>query len=78
VVRRETLRGPPPGDERIAILRFEGRSSSPAPIACARRSTVADVDVVVLRMSRVELVDATGARMLGEIVQSLERRGSPC
>lgn len=77
VVRREPLAGAAqPGDERIAVLCIEG----PLFFAGADRvraevDAVADVDVVVLRMSRVELVDATGARTLGEIVQSLERRG---
>jgi SulP family sulfate permease len=36
---------------------------------------VKGVSVVILRMSQLELVDATGARILTEIVQSLERRG---
>ena len=31
--------------------------------------------VVILRMSQLELVDATGAHVLSEIVQQLERRG---
>ncbi|PZU47229.1 MAG: sodium-independent anion transporter [Microbacterium sp.] len=77
IVRRETIAGEPqPGDERIAILRFEG----PLFFATADRvlghvGAVRDVSVVILRMSRLELVDATGARVLGEIVQALERRG---
>jgi len=33
------------------------------------------VTVVILRMSQLELVDATGAHVLSEIVQQLERRG---
>lgn len=77
IVRRETIAGEPqPGDERIAILRFEG----PLFFATADRvlgdvGAVRDVSVVILRMSRLELVDATGARVLGEIAQALERRG---
>lgn len=77
IVRRETIAGDAePGDERIAILRFEG----PLFFATADRvlgdvGAVRDVSVVILRMSRLELVDATGARVLGEIVQALERRG---
>ncbi|MFN8086267.1 MAG: sodium-independent anion transporter [Microbacterium sp.] len=76
-MRRERLEGAiEPGDERIAVLCIEG----PLFFAGADRvraevDAVTDVDVVVLRMSRVELVDATGARALGDIVQRLERRG---
>ena len=33
------------------------------------------VSVVILRMSQLELVDATGAHVLSEIVQRLEARG---
>lgn len=76
-VRRQTIPGEPvEGDERIAIVVIDG----PLFFASADRvfehvSTLADVSVVVLRMSQLELVDATGARMLADIVQSLERRG---
>ncbi|MBN9176286.1 MAG: SulP family inorganic anion transporter [Microbacterium sp.] len=76
-VRREPLAGPAqPGDGRIAVLCIEG----PLFFAGADRvraavDAVDGVDVVILRMSRVELVDATGARALEEIVHSLERRG---
>lgn len=76
-VHREAIGGDAQsGDERIAVLRFDG----PLFFAAADRvfeevSALDDVSVVVLRMSQLELVDATGARMLGDIVQSLERRG---
>lgn len=64
------------GDERIAIVRLNG----PLVFAAADRvfdavTNVGDVSVVVLRMSRLELVDATGAHVLADIVQALERRG---
>ena len=76
-VRREPV--PPPvelGDERIAIVRFDG----PLFFAAADRvfdtvTGVKGVSVVILRMSQLELVDATGARILSEIVTSLERSG---
>ncbi len=76
-VQREQLPGDPqPGDQRIAIVRFDG----PLFFAAADRvfetvTRVKGVSVVILRMSQLELVDATGARILTEIVQSLERRG---
>jgi SulP family sulfate permease len=76
-VRREPILGDPqPGDERIAIIRFDG------PLFFTAADRVFDevmrtegVSVVILRMSQLELVDATGARVLSDIVQSLERRG---
>jgi SulP family sulfate permease len=76
-VRREPLPGASrPGDERIAIVRFDG----PLFFAAADRvfdavTGVLGVSVVILRMSQLELVDATGARILSDIVTSLERRG---
>ncbi|KZE91017.1 SulP family inorganic anion transporter [Microbacterium sp. TNHR37B] len=76
-VQRETIQGDAvAGDERIAIIRFDG----PLFFAASDRvfekvNEVRDVSVVILRMSQVELVDATGARILEEIVQTLERRG---
>jgi SulP family sulfate permease len=38
-------------------------------------SEIADVRVVILRMSRVSTVDATGAHVLGDAVNRLQRRG---
>ncbi|BCJ49560.1 sulfate permease [Actinoplanes sp. NBRC 14428] len=38
-------------------------------------SAVADVRVVILRMSRVSTMDATGAHVLGDAVERLRRRG---
>lgn len=76
-VQREPILGDPElGDERIAIIRLDG----PLFFAAADRvlaevTSLDDVSVVVLRMSQLELVDATGAHVLGEIVQQLERRG---
>lgn len=76
-VRREDLRGDAqPGDERIAILRFDGPLSfTSSDRIFAEVDAVRGVSVVIMRMSQLELVDATGAHMLGEVVQSLERRG---
>lgn len=75
-VRREALPDEPAdGDERIALIRFDG----PLIFAAADRvfdevTNVRDVSVVILRMSRLEHVDATGAHILSDIVQALERR----
>ncbi|SMY11761.1 sulfate permease, SulP family [Brevibacterium jeotgali] len=76
-VTREAVPGEPePGDERIAVVRFDG------PLIFASGDRVFDevmafdgIRVVVLRMSSVEVIDATGAHVLEDIVTSLERRG---
>ena len=39
-------------------------------------SEIADVWVVVLRMSRVSSIDATGAQVLDDAIRRLERRGT--
>ena len=76
-VHREPIAGEPlPGDNRIAIVRLDG----PLFFAAADRvlDTVTGLDgvsVVILRMSQLELVDATGAHVLSEIVTRLEARG---
>jgi SulP family sulfate permease len=76
-VHREAIAGEPePGDDHIAVIRIEG----PLFFAAADRildtvTAIDDVSVVVLRMSQLEMVDATGARVLSEIVQRLESRG---
>ena len=76
-VSREPLPEPAqPGDDGIALIRFDG------PLFFAAADRVFDAvtrtegaSVVILRMSQLELVDATGAHILSDIVQSLERRG---
>lgn len=65
-----------PEDVHIAIVCVEG----PLFFATADKvfdavTGLSDPTVVVLRMSRLELVDATGARVLTDIVHTLERRG---
>ena len=63
-------------DEHIVAYRLDG----PLFFAAAHRfllelTEVADVSVVILRMSRVSTVDATGALVLSEAIQRLEGRG---
>ena len=79
-VTREPIPGPPRrGDEQIALLRLDGamffgaaeRISSTIS-AGAGNSTVT---VVVIRMSHLGMLDATGAHTLAEIVANLEARG---
>ncbi len=62
--------------EHIVAYRIDG----PLFFAAAHRfllelSEVADVRVVILRMSRVTTVDATGALVLKDVVEKLNRRG---
>ncbi|MDN5549330.1 MAG: SulP family inorganic anion transporter [Brevibacterium sp.] len=65
-----------PGDDSISIVRFDG------PLFFASSDRVFDevmeldgIVVVILRMSQLELVDASGARILAEVVHTFERRG---
>ncbi|WNM25422.1 SulP family inorganic anion transporter [Demequina capsici] len=76
-VHREELPGPSfPGDERIALLRIDGALFfGAADRVLERVARVNDVEVVILRMSQIRLLDATGAQVLGEVVSALERRG---
>lgn len=74
-VRREPLPGTPqPGDEHIALMRLEGSLFFGA--ADRIMDDLADLDawVVIVRLSNVNLMDATGARRLAELVALLEAR----
>ncbi|HYH77082.1 MAG TPA: SulP family inorganic anion transporter [Arthrobacter sp.] len=76
-VHREEIPGPVrQGDEHIAIFRLDGALF----FAAAERvldtvSAIQNVDVVIIRMSQLQILDATGARVITDIVQALERRG---
>lgn len=87
---REPLPGPvAPGDSRIALFRIDGSlffgAAEPLldEIAAAGEdrphasleAADAGIQVVVLRLSQLQIVDATGANALGELVNALERRG---
>lgn len=75
----EELPGPRmPGDERIALLRLDGAMF----FGAAERISSAIVDaehrgvsVVIIRMSQLGMLDATGAHTLAEIAGELEARG---
>lgn len=80
---RQALPGEPePGDDRIALFRIEGSLFFGAAdrlseeIANERRADEPPVDVVILRLSALQLVDATGAHALAELIRLLERRGA--
>lgn len=78
-VVREELPGPIlPGDDEIALLRLDGAMF----FGAAERISNAIVDtehphtsVVIIRMSQLGMLDATGAHTLAEIATELESRG---
>ncbi|WP_424643362.1 SulP family inorganic anion transporter [Embleya sp. AB8] len=62
--------------EHVAVFRLDGPLFFPAAHRLLTRlSEVDGVQVVVLRMSRVTAIDATGAAVLGEAITELEHRG---
>ena len=75
--RRPSRGGACPAAEHIVAYRFDG----PLFFAAAHRfllelSEVADVRVVILRLSRVSTLDGTGALVLRDAIERLERRGT--
>lgn len=76
-VHREELPAPAqPGDERIALFRLEGALFFGAAERMLQRvGELRDVDVVIIRMSQLQLLDATGAQVITELIHALERRG---
>ncbi len=78
-VTREELPGPAqPGDERIALLRLDGAMFFGAAERISTTITDPeqhDVRVVIIRMSQLGMLDATGANSLATIVAELESRG---
>ncbi len=78
-VTREELPGPAmPGDERIVLLRLDGSMFFGAAERISNSITDADhpdVAVVIIRMSQLGMLDATGAHTLARIAEELESRG---
>lgn len=76
-VHREELEGTPvAGDERIALFRIDGSLFFGAAERILERiSDHQGTEVVILRLSQLQLIDATGAHTLTELVTALERRG---
>jgi sulfate permease, SulP family len=76
-VHREELPQPAePGDERIALFRLDGALFfGAADRILARVTSILDVTVVILRMSQLQVLDATGAKVITEMIHELERRG---
>jgi len=75
---REPLPGAAvPGDERIALFRLDGAMffGAAEAVAGAVEEVQGGIEVVVVRMSQIGSLDASGARVITEMVQGLERRG---
>ncbi len=76
-VHRQELPGAiEPGDERIALFRLEGALFFGAAERMLERvAALRDIEVVIIRMSQLQLLDATGAQVVTELIAGLERRG---
>ena len=76
-VHREELPGPAePGDERIALFRLDGALFFGAAERMLERvGAIRGIEVVIIRMSQLQILDATGAQVITELIQALERRG---
>jgi SulP family sulfate permease len=76
-VHRQELPGSPvPGDERIALFRLDGALFFGAAERMLERvSQTSHITVVIIRLSQLQVLDATGARVITEMIQALERRG---
>lgn len=62
--------------EHIVVYRLDGALFfGAAQRFLTELTAVADVEVVILRLPRLQVLDATGAHALGEIVSELEARG---
>lgn len=76
VHREELPGGVEPGDERIALFRLEGALFFGAAERMLERvAELRDIEVVIIRMSELQLLDATGAQVVSELIRGLERRG---
>jgi SulP family sulfate permease len=63
-------------DEHIVVYRLDGALFfGAAQRFLATLSETGDVRVVILRLPRLHMIDATGAQVLGQVVEHLEERG---
>jgi SulP family sulfate permease len=63
-------------DEHIVVYRLDGALFfGAAQRFLATLSETGDVRVVILRLPRLRMIDATGAQALGQVVEDLEARG---
>lgn len=77
VIERRPLPGPAQErDERIALVEFDGSLFfGVGDRILTSLPDVAEVDVVILRLSRLRFLDSSGARVLAELVKVFGRRG---
>lgn len=76
VTREEIAGEPQPGDERIAVVRLDGALFfGAAERVLDELAAIDDVSVVIIRLSQLRSLDATGARVIADIIDALERRG---
>lgn len=75
-VHREEIAGPADdADTHIAVFRLDGALFFGAADRLLERVVGIDhVQVVILRLSQLQIMDATGARVITEVVRTLERR----
>ena len=78
-VRREDLPSPyQPGDEHIVLLRLDGAMFFGAAERISAEildASHSEAKVVIIRLSQLGMLDATGAHTLGCIAEELESRG---
>ena len=76
-VHREELPGPAePGDERIALFRLEGALFFGAAERMLERvGDIRGVEVVIIRMSQLQILDATGAQVITELITGTRTAG---
>jgi SulP family sulfate permease len=76
-VHREEIPGPAQdGDEQIAVFRLDGALFfGVADRVLERVNAIRNVQVVIIRMSQLQILDATGAKVIADLVTALERRG---
>lgn len=76
-VHREELPGAAlDGDEHIALFRLDGALFFGAADRMLERvGSIENVTVVIIHMSQLQLLDATGAQVVTELINTLERRG---
>ncbi len=76
-VHREELPGPARSeDDHVALFRLDGALFfGAAERMLDRVNQINNVSVVIIRMSQLQVLDATGARVITQMIHGLERRG---
>lgn len=75
VHREEILQAQLPEDDRIAVFRLDGALFFGAADRMIEKiGRIEGVSVVILRLSQLQVLDATGARVITDLVQALENR----